>query len=72
MPDAERREPEALHALRNHLAVVVSFAGLLLEDLPESDPRHGDVLEIQNAALAAMAVMPRVAALAQSVNKEIA
>ena len=64
MPDIEKREPEPLHSLRNHLAVVVSFAGLLLEDLAESDPHHGDVLEIQKAALAAMAVMPRVAALA--------
>lgn len=63
MSDASVPESPLIHRMRNHLAVVVSFAELLLLDMPESDPRRADVLEIKKAALAAMDLMPEVAAL---------
>jgi hypothetical protein len=69
MATVHDKEPEALHTLRNHLAVVVSFAGLLLEEFDDADPRRDDVLEIHKAALAAMRVLPHVAALAQAGSK---
>jgi hypothetical protein len=63
MADSDTPEPEALHSLRNHIAVVVSFSELLLGELPADDRRHRDVLEIRKAALAAMAMLPEVTAL---------
>ena len=63
MADSGAPEPEALHTLRNHIAVVVSFSELLLGELPPDDRRHRDVVEIRKAALAAMAVLPEVTAL---------
>jgi two-component system, cell cycle sensor histidine kinase and response regulator CckA len=59
----EHQEPEVLHACRNHLAIVVSYADLLLQDLPADDPRRQDVLEIRKAGQAAAALLRQVAAL---------
>ena len=42
--------PEAVHALSNHLAVIVGFIELILTDTRADDPRHGDLVEIRNAA----------------------
>ena len=61
---APHREPELLHRLRNHLAVIVSYADLLLLDLPESDPRRGDIIEIRDAGRAAADLLPKVLKLA--------
>ena len=57
------REPELLHRLRNHLAVVVSYADLLLQEMPDNDPRRGDVLEIRDAGRAASDLLPKAIAL---------
>jgi hypothetical protein len=56
------REPELLHRLRNHLAVIVSYADLLLQEMPAEDPRRGDVVEIRNAGRAASDLLPKVLA----------
>jgi len=58
MSDAPRYEPELLHQLKNHLGVVVGFAELLLAEFPDDDPRRADMLQIQTAAAAAMALLP--------------
>ncbi len=58
MPDDGEREDAALHELNNQLTVILGFSDLLLEDLPENDPRYGDLLEIRNAAQAALEIAP--------------
>jgi hypothetical protein len=62
MSDEHDRESAVVHQFRNHLAVVVSFADLLLLELPEGDPHRGDVLEILKAAQAAIALVPALRA----------
>jgi hypothetical protein len=54
-------ENEILHQLKNHLSIIVGFCDLLLEELPSADPRHADILEVDKAARAAMALMPELA-----------
>jgi hypothetical protein len=54
-------EPEKIHRLRNHMAVVVSFSELALLDTPDGDPRRADLLEIQKAAQAAMTLLSEIA-----------
>jgi hypothetical protein len=39
-----------VHALSNHLAVIVGFIELVLTETSPDDPRHGDLVEIRNAA----------------------
>jgi hypothetical protein len=67
--DAFATEPERVHRLRNHLAVVVSFAELVLLDTPEDDPRRADLLEIQQSAQAAMTLLSEIAPTLQSLTK---
>jgi len=60
MPDTPGTEPELIHRFKNHLSVIVGFCDILLVECPEGDPRHQDLLEIQKAAYAAMALMPQL------------
>ncbi len=46
------REQE--HALKNHLAIIIGFAELLVEEASATDPRRDDFAEIHKAALAAI------------------
>lgn len=64
MDDAFSLEPEVVHRFKNHLAVVVSFSDLLLVELPEDSPHRADVIEIQKAAQAAMALLPALVKIA--------
>jgi hypothetical protein len=43
-------KPEAVHALSNHLAVILGFIELVLTDTQPDDPRHADLVEIRQAA----------------------
>ena len=54
-------EPKVLHQFKNHLAIIAGYSELLLADLADSDPRHGDILEIHRAAREAMALLPELA-----------
>ncbi len=63
MADPIPHEPELIHRMRNHLAVVVTFTDLLLVDTPTADSRRADIVEIQKAAMAAMQLLPDFAAL---------
>ena len=50
-------ESPAVHAFKNQLAIIIGFSDLLLSDLPESDPKRNDILEINRAAHAALALL---------------
>jgi len=60
MSDEPADEPEVLHQFKNHLAIIVSYADLLLMDVADETIRQ-DVAEIQKAAHAAMAMLPALA-----------
>jgi hypothetical protein len=47
-------QPDAEHALRNHLAIILGYAELLLQDAAPDDPRREDFEEIVKAARAAV------------------
>jgi hypothetical protein len=49
---SERRglDPVAVHALSNHLAVVLGFIELVISETPDEDPRKADLEEIRRAA----------------------
>jgi hypothetical protein len=51
----------AMHRLKNHLAVIIGFCDLLVEEAAANDPRRPDFLELQQSARAAMAILPEVA-----------
>jgi len=51
-------DTSVMHEFKNHLAVIVGFCDLLLRDVPEDDPKRTDILEIRNAAQAAIALLP--------------
>jgi hypothetical protein len=68
--DPISQEPPLIHRLRNHLAVVVSFAELLLLDMPPDAPQRADVLEIKKAAMAAMALIPDVTSLVSPQDRQ--
>ena len=45
------------HALKNHLAVILGFSELLLQESPPGDPTRGDLAEIIKAVKAAIQLM---------------
>lgn len=60
MADRESREPDLLHQLKNHLAVIVGFCDLLLAECTDTDPRRADIAEVHRAGREAMALMPEL------------
>jgi sensor histidine kinase regulating citrate/malate metabolism len=65
---SERVRDDLVHEFKNHLSVIVGFCDVLLRDLAEDDIKRQDVMEIQRAALAAVALLPRIPARAPSPN----
>lgn len=53
-------ESKPLHDLNNQLTIIQGYADLLLETIPPSDPRHGDLMEIITAARAAIDLVPEI------------
>ena len=49
----------AVHALSNHLAVILGFIDLVLHETKEDDPRRADLVEIRNAAYEAARIIGR-------------
>lgn len=43
-------DPETIHALSNHFAVIIGFVELLIAGCPQDDPKRSDLLEIRTAA----------------------
>jgi hypothetical protein len=52
-------ESDSDHTLKNHMAIILGYADLLLEGLPPGDPHREDVVEIRKAAIAAAEVLDR-------------
>ena len=50
-------ESRRMHNVRNHISVIVGFCDLLLGEIPETDRKHSDILEIRRAADAAMSLL---------------
>jgi len=55
----EHFEPPAVHALKNHVSVIIVMCDLMLEGLPDGQLRT-DLVEIQKAATAAIHLVPRL------------
>jgi hypothetical protein len=49
----------ALHALSNHLAVILGFIELVLEETTPDDPRRAALTEIRDAAVEAARLIGR-------------
>jgi len=49
-PERRGLDAAAVHALSNHLAVILGFIELVLTETPPNDPRRGDLEEIRVAA----------------------
>ena len=49
----------AVHALSNHLAVILGFIELVLAETKPDDPRRADLVEIRDAALEAAKIIGR-------------
>ena len=58
-PRSRVLDSETEHIIKNHLAVIVGFCELLLGEMPDDDPRHADVQEINHAARELMAIFRR-------------
>ena len=60
MPSSLTLVPDDVHALSNHLSVILGFVELILAEMPPEAPRRSDLLEIREAAeQAARLVVPR-------------
>lgn len=60
MANQPRRDAELLHQFRNHLGVILGYCDLLMSELPDTDPKHRDLGEVQKAARAALALVPEL------------
>jgi hypothetical protein len=49
----------AVHALSNHLAVILGFIELVLAETKPDDPRRADLTEIRDAAVEAAKIIGR-------------
>lgn len=47
---------ETEHTLKNHIAVIVGYCELMLEETALDDPRRGDMVEVHRAATAVLAM----------------
>jgi hypothetical protein len=52
-------DSKALHALSNHLAVILGFIELVLQETPPEDARRSDLIEIRDAAVHAAEILGR-------------
>ena len=51
-------DPTVAHRLKNKLAIILGFCDLLASEMAENDRHRPDVLQIQEAARAALAELP--------------
>ena len=52
-------DPVIVHALSNHLSVILGFVEIVLADTPKDHPRRSDLIEIRDAALQAATLIGR-------------
>ena len=62
MTDDVAQESPLVHQLKNHLAIVIGFCDLLLEDMAQDDPKRGDIQEMRKAGQAALDLIPDLSA----------
>ena len=62
---------DVIHRLKNDIAIIVGFCELVVSDTADTDPRRGDLLEIQKAARDAMALLPEVARRAEGGDRHV-
>lgn len=58
-PPASRLDGPAVHALSNHLAVILGFIELVLAETRADDRRRVDLVEIRDAAVACARIIGR-------------
>ena len=58
-PSSQSLDAPALHALSNHLAVILGFIELVLAETPPDDPRRHDLIQIRDAAVDAARILGR-------------
>jgi hypothetical protein len=58
-PSSDPLDADAVHALSNHLAVILGFVELALSETAPNDPRRADLLEIRDAAVQASDLLGR-------------
>ena len=51
------RGSRCVHDIRNQLSIIVGFCELLLQEVPEHDRKHADLVEVSNAANTAIALL---------------
>jgi hypothetical protein len=51
-------DPTVVHRLKNKLAIILGFCDLLVTEMPDDDKHRPDVLQIQDAARAALLELP--------------
>ena len=52
-------DPGVVHALSNHLSVILGFVEIVIADTPPDHPWRRDLLEIRDAAMAAATLIGR-------------
>ena len=52
-------DPDVVHALSNHLSVILGFVEIVIADTPPDHPHRGDLLEVRDAAIAAAELIGR-------------
>ena len=58
--DTGELEAPVLHELKNHLSIIIGFCEMVLSELPDTDPKHDDLMEIRKAGDAAIALLPEL------------
>ena len=53
-------EADLIHQFKNHLSIIVGFCDLILAETNDGDKNRPDLVEIQKAAYAAMALVPEL------------
>jgi signal transduction histidine kinase len=48
------------HDLNNQLSIILGFCELLLDSMPDGDPRRADILEIDKAARTATSLVSSI------------
>ena len=61
MADELSGENQVVHTFKNHLAIIIGFSDLLLQEMAADDPRRKDITEINNAGKAALADLKELA-----------